>query len=474
MKNPTSLIDYVYETYIEQFLSNLESDTEDAEPFFKLIYMESTIPLPGQPLHNQHINYYKQQRSYEIEPLYRPSKLYMFSFLKEGVLCSVIDRSNRESTAEIPECTIMINEPCSYAVSESLLVTCQRICQHQTAANLFLKGLKCEDFGETDLFKLSENTQAIRVISCKLSLEIMSKLMQQFYKCKYLTRLDLSGTSLAEGGYHLVQAIKSLADSPPLLEVNLSNCSVPGDVCDKLMEFLSTCNHLTNLNLSNNTLTGHLFSFVQDSYPGLLELEILNLDTTVLSKTDLQHLFNVFKSNKLPKLEYLDLSNNILAGFISNLLLSTDLPQLEKLSVQQTALSKEDLQMLFSNTHKLPKLRYLDLSHNILTGCLSKFQPQAKLTSLEELIFEHTSLSNEDIHNLSYLIGKQKLPNITWLDLDNNGLCEIKKELKKLIKTCIAHHQRELKIELKFNNLSESFLEKCQRRCHGTRIYLSI
>ena len=473
MKNPISLIDYVYAMYIEQCLNSWESDTQDEEQFFKLIYMESTIPLPGQPLHNQHINCYKQQRSHEIEPVYRPSKLYMFSLMKEGVLCNVTEELH---TAEAPECTIIINEPCSSAVTESLLVTCQKLCQHQSVANLFLKGLTCEDLLETDLFRFSKNTQTIKVNSCKLTVGIMSHLMQQCYNCKYLTKLDLSGTSLFEGGYHLAQGITSCTEPPQFLELVLHNCSITGDVSDKLLQFVSSCKHLTYLSVANNSLSGFLSSFLPDPQAGPSKLEILNLDATALKEEDLQHLLNLFKSNNLPKLQYVDLSNNILEGFLANLLVSIHLqfPELEKLSLQHTALSKRDLQVLFSNTHKLPKLRYLDLSHNMLTGCLSEFPPQAELYSLEKLDFEDTALNNEDMQHLTYLIRNQKLPHLTWLNLDKNDLCEVKKELKQLIKICVAHHHRELKIQLKLNNLPESFLEKYQRRSDGTYVCLSI
>ena len=76
--------------------------------------------------------------------------------------------------------------------------------------------------------------------------------------------------------------------------------------------------NLQILNLSGNTLTGCLSSFLPDSHPGLPQLKKLDLGYTALKKEDLQQLLYITQHSKLPKLEELYLSGNTLTGYLSS------------------------------------------------------------------------------------------------------------------------------------------------------------
>ena len=185
---------------------------------------------------------------------------------------------------------------------------------------------------------------------------------------------------------------------------------------------------LCSLDLSDNTLTGFLSSFLPDPHPGLPQLAKLHLSHTELNKDDLQHLFSIIQSNKLPKLCGLHLSNNTLTGCLSGFLSDPHpgLPELTFLYLNHTALNKDDLQHLFSNiqSNKLPKLRLLDLSHNTLTGCLSGFlaDPHPGLPELQWLDLDYTALDKDDLQHLLQIIQSHKLPNLGQLDLSQNTL----------------------------------------------------
>ena len=67
---------------------------------------------------------------------------------------------------------------------------------------------------------------------------------------------------------------------------------------------------LFHLNLSQNTLTGCLSSFLPDAHPGLPQLGCLYLKGTALNKDDLHHLKHLLQDSKLPKLYVLHLEGN--------------------------------------------------------------------------------------------------------------------------------------------------------------------
>ena len=57
MKDPRPLVDHVYEMYVDHYLRMLRIGggyPRRDDYLFQSLYHESSIPLPGSPLHNHH------------------------------------------------------------------------------------------------------------------------------------------------------------------------------------------------------------------------------------------------------------------------------------------------------------------------------------------------------------------------------------------------------------------------------------
>ena len=228
------------------------------------------------------------------------------------------------------------------------------------------------------------------------------------------------------------------------------------------------------LDLSHNTLRGCLSSFLADPHPGLPELLWLHLKSTALNKDDLQHFSHITQNNKLPKLQDLDLSQNTLTGCLSSFLPDphTGLSELEELHLSSTALNKDDLQHFshITQSNKLPRLKILDLSDNNLTGCLCSFLQS--LPEVKYLLLCNTELNKEDLQHIKHLVQYGKLPGLLDLHLKGNGLYQMKEELRDLIETCVTNHQGHLWLYLNDNDLSTEFENQLKQCCEGTKIHV--
>ena len=80
------------------------------------------------------------------------------------------------------------------------------------------------------------------------------ELLQSLSSCKQLTNLNLIHNSIGEAGRRLAQSITSWGDNPPLQQLHLYSCSIPEQVWPELLQSLSSCKQLTNLNLIHNSI----------------------------------------------------------------------------------------------------------------------------------------------------------------------------------------------------------------------------
>ena len=314
--------------------------------------------------------------------------------------------------------------------------------------------------------------QVLQLHCCEMPQDDLLHVIKSLSACKHLTRLDLSNTTLGDGGHHLADCVASWGADPPLKDLWLDDCEMPQDASVEVVKSLSACKHLAYLGLSCNTLTGTLSGL--DPHPGLHSLEMLGLSDTALNKDDILHLSHLMKTNKLPRLKHLVLSDNILTGTLSGLDPHPGLHSLDELHLDCTALNKDDILHLshLMKTNKLPRLKVLVLSDNILTGTLSGLDPHQGLHLLKELYLNCAALNKDDIRHLSHLMKMNKLPQLTELDLSMNNLCEMEDELVRLIEACVTHHQRRLWLSVLGNHLSKEFEEKWWKRCEGTKIGL--
>ena len=330
---------------------------------------------------------------------------------------------------------------------------------------------------QTDLrpvssFILTNQIAHLNLDDTKMSAKRVRKVCQQITHLSNLEYLHLSQINLAAIDLDLRNMRK-------LKWLDLSDTRMSREQCIDVFGQINNLPSLCDIDMSSNNLTRCLSSFLPDPHPGLPKLKWIYLKNTSLHTDDLLHLSNIMKLNKLPKLLKLDLSYNTLTGCISKLLpdCHQGFPRLYLLYLKSTALSKEDLQH-FSNitrSNKLPKLQFLNLSQNTLSGCLSSIipDPHQGLPALRGLYLQSTALNEEDLQHLTNIMRACKLPRLEAIHLDH-ALHKIKDELGQLtnvLQTCVDCHKTRLTISLKNNNLPAQFRKEMVEPCAGTLVH---
>ena len=215
----------------------------------------------------------------------------------------------------------------------------------------------------------------------------------------------------------LRQTIHSLA---PLKNLYFPDNILPRHLCGPILKVLSSRGKITILDLSGNTLGIH----------GI-------------------HLVNAVKSlGPEPSLQELDLSH--------------------------CSLPVEVCGPLLSVLGRCRSLTELWFPGNTLTGCLQNFlaDHDSILPFLQELFLSYTKLNVKDLLYLGQLIQAEKMPQLRELDLGANGLHTTEEPLKNLVKALVSHHQRDLNLNLYFNNLSPEFVRRSILHCQNTDIAL--
>ena len=152
---------------------------------------------------------------------------------------------------------------CSLTATASLeLVQSLSSCRHLTV--LDLRGNK---LGETE-YQLAQSIrswgdepslQQLWLNNCSLTATASLELVQSLSSCRHLTVWDLGQNKLGEAGHQLAQSIRSWGDEPSLQQLWLHNCSLTATASLEFVQSLSSCRHLTVLDLGQNKLgeAGH-------------------------------------------------------------------------------------------------------------------------------------------------------------------------------------------------------------------------
>ena len=149
-----------------------------------------------------------------------------------------------------------------------------------------------------------------------------------------------------------------------------------------------------------------------------LNLVKLRVNNAKLRKNDIRCLGQAVSEGKLPRLEYLDLSDNILTACLEELLSPTPSHQfLRTLMLNNAQLSSVDLDLnsLSEAAHKgrLANLTDLYLSCNVLTNCMKILLDdvtEKKFSLLQKLYIENTQLNSDDLVFLSDALKFGALP----------------------------------------------------------------
>ena len=211
MKDPTPLIQHIYEMQIEDYLSMMRTggiliDTD----LFRSLYSECTVPFPDNPLHNTFINYYNHRNDDNMKrprdtSFHFPSRVYHFDNMKKVPTLDDI----KEQEAEIPECAMMIFNPVK-SVMESLISQCQMISEQQPVTDLFMHRVYCDTMAPREALKLSKSIQSLTLCNCGLPTSFMRDILQQLHDCVTLRWLELRFMDLREVEENLDKLLDNL------------------------------------------------------------------------------------------------------------------------------------------------------------------------------------------------------------------------------------------------------------------------
>ena len=178
MKDSRPLVQHIYEMQVKVHL--LEMRTGVKNPYinpdlFMALQAESSLQLVDYPLHNKYINYYYHLMDPDTTPVYFPSRLYHFSFMRH----EVVSENHHRDVTEIPPCTMWIRSP-DKAVSDALLSICNDISTHQPVSDLRMFGVTCNSLEAPRLIK----TVTVHLDLCKFPEVFVEKILRQLKGCR--------------------------------------------------------------------------------------------------------------------------------------------------------------------------------------------------------------------------------------------------------------------------------------------------
>ena len=348
------------------------------------------------------------------------------------------------------------------------------------AATSMADALQVEDDNNTDAeidnliidtVQISKSITSLRLEGCVLSHRASHYIVHQLHGCDKITELDLTGVT---------QVLDDLGDAigkmTLLRSAAIHSATPPGS--QSLMSGLSHCQHLEELYLQENTLTGcltHLFGGLD--HRGFQYLGVLELSNTKLGEADLTCISKATEHGKLPELRQLHLSHNILTNNIE-CLLDTDYPSLDWLWLDDTHTNKADIKHLSEAVHdgKLQELKDLNLSDNPLTSCLVELLGGTHhygFHSLAHLQLKNTQLDEDDLLCLTKAVKSEKVPKLTWLYLEGNNLCTMEDQVMSMIQMLKKiYKKKEVFLYLDDNNMGDRFRAEIESGIKGSGIHL--
>ena len=257
----------------------------------------------------------------------------------------------------------------------------------------------------------------ILVVDCILHSQVMKHLVDQLRGCKNLRKLVLSPLEFPDNFDDIISSLSSLET------VVLSGTLEHANGC--LLAGLSHPHMLNVLSINGCTLSGQvLHLFGDQDHPGFVQLKALLMVDAKLDKVDLKGICTAVSNDKLPLLWVLDLSGNVLTDCLADLLGGSGEPRflcLAHLCLSNTKLSKRDMDSFASavNYCKLPAIESVDLSDNVLTDIMSTLVGQTDypgFRSLTHLKVTNCKLSTSDVKCAMAALRLGKLPNLGTLE----------------------------------------------------------
>ena len=229
---------------------------------------------------------------------------------------------------------------------------------------------------------------------------------------------------------------ESITTMTSMETVKLRHLELTSDICREVLRGLSACSKLKCLSICGIVLTDYLSYLFMESNHHRFPLEIMDAR---LSTGDVANLANAVNRGKLPQLKKLDLSQNILTHKVGILMgfykgKYVIYPALQTLSFAKCMLNQAGLRSIHEALARnwLPKMQDLNLRCNTLTNCIIDLfgeELDSSFSSLIELNLSCTELSATDLRNLSRALSQAVMSNCKTLDLSENRLTGILSEL---------------------------------------------
>ena len=342
-------------------------------------------------------------------------------------------------TLQLNDCKIP-EDVCSSIVKS--LHTCKNITFLDLSGNsLGDEAQRLQEF----IVNVGSKLQRLQLSNCRIPEHICGKILKSLATCQDLSFLDLSGDTVGAAGYHLSQSVRTWGLETPLQGLLLRGCQIPENVYGEILRSISSCKDLTYLDLSSNTVGGsthHLVESIKEMGPNP-PLQGLWLRNCKITEGVCGRLLKTLTSCR--NLIHLDLSGNILGIAGSHLIDSIrswgDDAPLQILGLDKCQMPQEVSASLLSVLSTCKCLEFLSPPGNTLTGCLSNYIPQP---ILRELDISNAGLNKGDLLYLINLVENNKVPQLQKLWLVRNDLQEMTHLLERLVEAFVTHHQRQL------------------------------
>ncbi|KAB2078698.1 hypothetical protein ES319_A06G182000v1 [Gossypium barbadense] len=272
-----------------------------------------------------------------------------------------------------------------------------------------------------DVFGNLRKLTSLSFSSCNLS----GPLPITIFNLTKITHLDLSYNHL-EGPFpnhldlsynKLVGSIDRIQKPSSIQEVYLSYNNISGSIPCSIFDLVN----LTSLDLSSNNLSGPIPDSIFD---------LVNLTSLDLSSNDLSGGIKSDMLSKLTSLEFLDVSSNSLLSLsTSGNDVNYSFPQLTTVLFSGCSVRQ------FPNFFRTSKLTFLDLSNNVISGGISKWEAEGweGLISLDLYHNFLTALEQFPGNNLGYLNLRSNLLQGPILSTCLNPQIPSSKELSVII-----------------------------------------
>ena len=408
---------------------------------FNTFWTESKGSFPGRPYHNSYFNYYHAVTTLfspkNRSPVYTPSRLYYFT-RNDSV---IEDCLTAEVKNDRPDCTVYIFQP-DLAVQHNLFSVCRTISRNQAISDLFVHGLEVEDTSETDVFRLSKDSQHVMLQECSFSYNLWQNLFRQISNCTSLTVLSLWQSTLC--GFTSID----LSKVPSLRILDLFGAKVSAQFIENLCKQLKYLVQLENLVLQE-TPVGTSCRYITEAVKAWgpdAPLEIINLiKCKIPSQMCWSLTFDLSNYKNLKQLNIAFSDDTLLEAKSSDYYKECgSFPSVNLFNVECLKMPLHVSCTILSSFLNIQHLRHLYFSTNTLTGCLQHFPStcNAELPSLESLGLSYCELNENDVLHVKYLVDGDKLPKLTSLFVDENNLGRMEHLVDGLIETCVSHWRR--------------------------------